>query len=94
MEPTALAPRGGEDRCNNIDQSNNRIILLYSATMFVFLPGKDQRNRRSCKIPVHSTESIPPYGLDISGNCTRMLTTCYYLVPIITTIYLLLLLGA
>ena len=71
MEPTALAPRGGEDRCNNIDQSINRIILSYSATMFVFLPGKDHRNRRSFKIIVKFIESMIPYGLDISGKIVQ-----------------------
>ena len=68
MEPTALAPPG-EDRCNNIDQSVHRIVLLYSAIIiFVSSPGKDQRNLRSLNIMVQLMESIRLYGLDISGK--------------------------
>ena len=67
MEPTTLAPRG-EDRCNNIDQSIHRIILLYSATVFVFLPGKGHRNRRRLNITIQAIESGIPYGLDISDK--------------------------
>ena len=39
--------------------------------MFVFLPGKDHRNRRRSNIIVKITESMIPYGLDISGKIVQ-----------------------
>ena len=56
--------------------------------MFVFLPGKDQRNPEEFEDNSSSKGKLPPlWTRYLWKYCTRMLTICYYLVPIISTIY-------